>query len=135
MLSKSWLQGRAGLLLLLAPLLAVGCSGPDRPVTNGGDGTPSGAGGMTEGIEGRVTAPGTEPLEGVAVRPRSLDQPAAAIPEMAVVSEPDGHYSWRLSPGEYEIAFALEGYQPAAQRVTVRPRQITRLDVVLAPAP
>jgi hypothetical protein len=90
--------------------------------------------GLHEGVEGRVTAPGPKPLENVAVRPRSLDEPAAAIPEMAVVSEPDGHYSWTLRPGEYEISFAAEGYQPAARRVTVRPRQVTRLDVALEPA-
>jgi hypothetical protein len=90
--------------------------------------------GIHEGVEGRVTAPGPKPLENVAVRPRSLDEPAAAIPEMAVVSEPDGHYLWTLRPGEYEISFAAEGYQPAARRITVHPRQVTRLDVTLEPA-
>jgi len=124
----------AGLLLLaFAPLLAMGCADPDRPVASGGDATAAGRGG-SEGVEGHVTAPGQKPLAGVSVQPRSLDQPAAAIPEMAVVSEDDGQFHWSLRPGEYEISFALDGYQPETRRVTVRPREVTRLDVELLPA-
>jgi hypothetical protein len=131
------------MLLLLAPLLAAGCFGPDRhdpegpdhPESSDGSGAATAGGGIHEGVEAHVTAPGPKPLENVAVRPTSLDQPAAAIPEMAVVSEPDGHYSWTLHPGAYEISFAAEGYQPAARRITVHPRQVTRLDVALEPAP
>jgi hypothetical protein len=68
------------------------------------------------------------------VQPRSLDQPAAAIPEMAVVSTDDGHYEWSLRPGEYEMTFSLEGYRPATRRATVHPGEATRLDVELEPA-
>jgi hypothetical protein len=128
------LSGWAGILLLiLAPFLAMGCADPDRPVTSGGDATAAGRG-MSEGVEGRVTASGQKPLAGVSVQPRSLDEPATAIPEMAVISEDDGQYRWTLRPGEYEITFVLEGYQPATRRVTVRPRETTRLDVELEPA-
>lgn len=135
MLRNHLLRGRAGLLLLaFAPLLFAGCADPDRPVTNGGDATVAGRG-VSEGVEGRVTAPDQKPLAGVSVQPRSLDQPATAIPEMAVVSQDDGQYRWTLRPGEYEISFTLEGYQPATHRVTVRPRELTRLDVELEPAP
>jgi hypothetical protein len=134
MLRNRRLHRRAGLLLLVvAPLLAAGCSNPDRPVTNGRDAAVAGQG-ISQGVEGRVTASGQKPLAGVSVQPRSLDEPATAIPELAVVSMDDGQYEWSLRPGEYEIAFALEGYQPATRRVTVRPRQVTRLDVELEPA-
>jgi hypothetical protein len=140
--SENRLLRRAGLLLLLAPLLAAACFGPDRHAPDppdapdhpeSSDGAAPGDG-IHEGVEGRVTAPGPKPLEGVAVRPRSLDEPAAAIPEMAVVSEDDGHYSWTLRPGEYEISFVAAGYRPATRRVTVHPRQTARLDVTLQPA-
>jgi Carboxypeptidase regulatory-like domain len=120
-------------LLCLAPLLLAGCSGPDRSVNSGG-GASTGNQGIAEGIEGRVTGAGQKPLAGVSVQPRSLDEPAAAIPEMAVASEDDGQYHWSLRPGEYEISFALEGYQPATRKVTVRSREVTRLDVELEPA-
>jgi len=141
MSSRIRLSRRAGLLLLLAPLLAAGCfgsdrhdpEGPDHPVSSDGAGAAA-TGGLHEGVEGHVTAPGPKPLENVAVRPTSLDHPAAAIPEMAVVSEPDGHYAWTLRPGDYEISFTAEGYQPASRRVTVHPRQVIRLDVALEPA-
>jgi len=129
--------GGAGLLLLiLAPVLAAGCHDRDRPVTNGGDAattaSPAASQGISEGIEGRVTASG-QPLAGVSVQPRSLDEPATAIPEMAVVSMDDGQYQWTLRPGEYEITFVLDGYQPATRQVTVQPRQAARLDVELEP--
>jgi hypothetical protein len=78
-----------------------------------------------------VTDSGQKPLAGVSVQPRSLDQPATAIPEMAVVSMDDGRYEWSLRPGEYEITFTLDGYPPATRRITVRPREATRLDVQL----
>jgi len=133
---KVQLGGWAGLLLLVfAPLLAASCSDPNRPVTNGGDATATTASrGISAGVEGRVTAPGQKPLAGVSVQPRSLDEPATAIPEMAVVSEDDGQYQWTLDPGEYEITFSVEGYQPATRRVTVRSGEATRLDVELEPA-
>lgn len=119
------------LSLALAPLLAAGCHDRDRPVTNGGDATTAGSG-ISEGVEGRVTASG-QPLAAVSVQPRSLDEPATAVPEMAVVSEDDGQYRWTLRPGEYEITFVLDGYQPATRRATVQPGQATRLDVELEP--
>ena len=127
-----FLQWAGCLLLAFSPLLAMGCADPDRPVTNGGDAAAAGSE-ISEGVEGRVTATGQKPLAGVSVQPRPL-QPATAIPEMAVVSEDGGQYRWNLRPGEYEISFALEGYQPATHRVTVRPREVTRLDVELKPA-
>jgi hypothetical protein len=133
MRSNHHLRVWAGLLCLAPLLLLASCSGPDRSVNNGG-GASNGNQGIAEGVEGRVTAPGQKPLAGVSVQPRSLDEPAAAIPEMAVVSEDDGQYHWSLRPGEYEISFALEGYQPATQKVTVRSSQVTRLDVELEPA-
>jgi Carboxypeptidase regulatory-like domain len=134
MSSKSRFPWRAG-LLLLAPLLAAACFGPDHAVSSDGEGAAAADSGIHQGVEGHITAPGPKPLENVAVRPRSLDEPAAAIPEMAVLSEPDGHYSWTLSPGAYEIEFAAEGYQPATRRIVVRPGQTTRLDVLLEPVP
>jgi len=125
--------GWAGILLLiLAPFLAAGCADPDRPVSSGNDATVAGRG-VSDGVEGRVTAAG-RPLAGVSVQPRSLDEPAPAIPEMAVVSEDDGQYHWSLRPGEYEITFVLDGYQPATRKVTVRSGEATRLDVELEPA-
>ena len=134
MRSNHDLSKRVGILILaLIPLLAASCAGPDRPVASGGDAKVAERGGF-EGVEGRVTASGQKPLAGVSVQPRSLDEPAAAIPEMAVVSEDDGQYHWTLRPGEYELTFALDGYQPATRKVTVRPRQATRLDIELEPA-
>lgn len=136
------LRGLGGRLLLAAPFLfllsisSMGCSDPNRPVSNGGDATGDTKAAEPEsfeGVEGSVTAPGGKPLAGVSVQPRSLDEPSAAIPEMAVVSEEGGQYRWKLRPGEYEITFALEGYQPASHRVTVRAGEATRLDVELKP--
>lgn len=134
MLRNIWLQRSAGLLLAAPLLLVLGCLDPDRSVSSG-DGAGTERRGIDEGVEGHVTDSGGKPLADVAVQPRSLDQPTTAIPELMVISEQDGRYRWTLQPGEYELTFSVEGYQAATRRVTVRSREVSRLDVTLEPAP
>lgn len=134
MLCNLGLRRSAGLLLAAPLLLVLGCLDPDRSVSSG-DGAGTERRGIGEGVEGRVTDPDGKPLADVGVQPRSLDRPATAIPELAVVSEPDGQYRWTLEPGEYEMTFSVEGHETATRRVTVRPREVSRLDVTLEPAP
>src|SRR5262245_18120616 len=47
-------------------------------------------------VTGRVTGAGGAPVAGAAVLPRSLDDPAKAIPEMLVSTDADGAYQWTL---------------------------------------
>jgi hypothetical protein len=54
-------------------------------------------------VTGRILAADGTPVTGVVVTPRSLDVPAQPVPEMAVVTDARGAYTWSLAPGRYEL--------------------------------
>lgn len=84
-----------------------------------------------QGVEGRITDREGRPIAGALVVPRSLDVPSPPIPEIAIVSDEEGRYAWRLPPGRYEIAVSAAGYRGAVKEAVVRAGQVTRLDFVL----
>ncbi len=84
-----------------------------------------------QGVEGRITDRHGRPVGGALVTPKSLDEPSPPIPEIAIVSDEEGRYAWRLPPGRYEISVSAEGYRGAAKQAVVRPGEVTRLDFVL----
>jgi hypothetical protein len=102
---------------------------PDRPVSTDARTGPSPS---REGVTGRVLSPDRSPVAGAVVQPRSLDTPAKRVPELAVVTDGDGRYEWRLGPGEYEIAVSADGYRRSVVKATVRPGRTTTLDITLA---
>lgn len=97
-------------MALVAVLSACGeSSSPsaDRPAESGSipdAATPSGS--ALGDVGGRVLDASGKPRAGVPVIPRSLDDPSKPIPEMMVVSDTDGSYTWRLSAGRYELKAA-----------------------------
>lgn len=84
-----------------------------------------------QGVEGRITDSRGRPIAGALVVPKSLDEPSPPIPEIAIVSDEEGRYAWRLPPGRYQISVSAEGYRGAAKQAVVRPGEVTRLDFVL----
>jgi hypothetical protein len=100
---------------------------PDTPVT-GKAGLRTEIG---EGVKGRVTSRVGKPVRNTLVSAKSLDIPAKPVPEIAILTNGDGYYSWPLRPGDYKITVATDRHEAASERVTVRPREITRLDLVL----
>lgn len=84
-----------------------------------------------QGVEGRITDTQGRPVAGALVVPRSLDVPSPPIPEIAIVSDEEGRYAWRLPPGRYEISVSAAGYRGAVKEAVVRAGQVTRLDFVL----
>lgn len=54
-----------------------------------------------------------QPVAGAMVVPRSLDIPAVAVPELAVLTDQQGRYVWHLRPGRYEL-IARSGDQVSA---------------------
>ena len=103
---------------------------PDTPVSGqdvGGLYTEIG-----QGVRGRVISPTGNPVTNTLIKAKSLDVPAKPVPEIAILTDGDGYYSWPLRPGDYEITVATDGHETVSERVTVRPREITRLDFVLS---
>lgn len=73
---------------------------------------------IREGVTGIVLDVSGAPLAGVLVQPTSLGR-GGPVPEMAVMSGPDGRFTWRLGPGHYRFDAITEGGPVASANVTV----------------
>lgn len=72
-----------------------------------------------EGVTGVVLDASGVPVADVLVQPSSLDG-SSPIPEMAVMTGPDGHFTWKLQPGRYRLDVIVDGRAIASAGVTVR---------------
>ncbi len=114
-------------------LASSGCSysNEDSPVTSTGQ-----VGiGSVEGIVGRITDTRGRPVVGALVQPRSLDDPSPPIPEIAIVSDDNGRYTWQLSPGSYELSVSADGYRGMTKLTKVKAGQAATLDFTLERTP
>jgi hypothetical protein len=71
-----------------------------------------------------------EPLRDIVVLAKSLDKPAPAIPDIAIVTNAAGRYLWALPAGQYELTFIQDGRKFASRRVAVRQDKLTQLDIL-----
>jgi hypothetical protein len=123
-------------IIIALAVLSVGTIGcaqggiPDAPIA-----APSTAGGgppaISQGVTGLVSDESGQPVARALVQPRSLEANSPAIPEIAVFSDGSGQYSWRLSPGRYEVTVTLDGFQPITLPVSVTSSQVTTLNFTL----
>lgn len=105
--------------------------GGDRPVSSDDPGQSASRDAVMGTVTGVVTR-GAAPVVGAAVLPRSLDDPSQPIPELAVETDADGRYSWRLRPGRYELAVHEgEGEAVVTRPVTVTAGETATLDITL----
>ncbi|MDQ3280202.1 MAG: TonB-dependent receptor [Acidobacteriota bacterium] len=85
--------------------------------------------GTTGSLTGTVTSTDGSPLPGVNV---TVSSPSL-LGTRSVVTEATGNYSFpSLPPGNYNVAFELEGMQRVDRKVTVSLSQTSRADVSLA---
>jgi hypothetical protein len=117
----------AALILLGSSVFSYG--NKDSPVISTG-GADAGTG-IVEGIAGQITDSRGRPVAGAFIQPRALDDPSPPVPEIAIVSDGDGRYTWRLFPGTYEISVSAEGYRGISKQATVKPRQQVTMDFTL----
>ncbi len=90
---------------------------------------------ITEGLMGRIMDIDGYPVRGALIQPQSLDDPSPPIPDIAILSDNDGWYQWRLFPGAYEISVFAERYQTATRRIIIKAGQVINVDLILKPAP
>ena len=138
--AATWLRPQ-GVLNETAPIVVVflphhrtgwwaSPSSPDRPESGGNghsaarqlrkgsqDGSP-----ITTGTRSKAPSVGAAPL----------DPGGPAVPEIAIVSDANGHYQWPLRAGRYELTVVAEGYQRVSKKVAVRAGEVTTLDFVLS---
>jgi len=126
---KHWL---AVVTVMLATFSICHCANLDMPISDDRQLGPRRS--IMEGVQGRVTDTMGHPVVGALITPTSLDTPSQAIPDIAIVTDQEGHYAWRLLPGNYMIAVFANGYVRAAQPVTVKAHETAQLDFVLEPA-
>ncbi|MFI6760087.1 carboxypeptidase-like regulatory domain-containing protein [Micromonospora sp. NPDC050417] len=84
-------------------------------------------------VTGRVLGADGSPVAGVAVAPRSLENPARPIPELVVTTDNQGTFQWTLEPGRYEFQVqpvgAASAVRAAPQTTTVTIGQTVTLDL------
>jgi hypothetical protein len=123
-----WALGRGLVAVLVLASCFVREHEQDQPVTDRG--TASGNE-KVEGVAGFIRDPAGRPIRSAVIRSMGLAVPSPPIPEIAIVSDKDGYYVWRLVPGPYEISVSAEGYRSASKRARVEPGRQARLDFTL----
>jgi hypothetical protein len=89
----------------------------------------------SQGLTGTVRDDAGMPVIGAMVTPRSLQSSGPPIPELAILSNQDGRYTWPLPPGNYELIVSADYHAPARGRATVRSGAVSTLDFVLRREP
>ena len=111
---------------------AVACAGPTRPNdARSSDDAPQPARALAEGVTGEIKDENGGALDGATIIPKSLGANGSAVPEIAILSGPNGRYQWPLKAGSYDVTVRADGYQDVTQPVTVSPGAVTTLDFVL----
>ena len=115
--------------VLLVQVVLFGSAGQDEPIRHDpGSGEPTTA---EEGVAGRVTDTFSNPISDAIVEARSLENPSIAVPEIAILTDANGHYVWTLPPGKYEISISAAGFRQVAKEAVVTAQRQTRLDFTL----
>lgn len=127
-------------VLALVLLAACGSGGgtaaspedPDEAPVTGSAGDATGPGPVGRGaVEGVVRAAGGAAVAGVLIVPVPLDDPAPAVPELAVVTDDGGGYRWDLPGGRYEMRAVRDGAVVGSVEVDVAENATASADIVL----
>jgi hypothetical protein len=121
--------------LLLALMLAAGIVG--ACADHGGSGSPPTATAKASGpplwgtVVGTVHDGSGRAVGGVLIVPAAADASVTDIPEIAVTTDQEGHYEWRLRPGRYTLTARLAGRSSAPVPVTVEAATRAAADLIL----
>ena len=127
-------------VLALVLLAACGSDGgtaaspeaPDEAPVTGSAGDATGPGPVGRGaVEGVVRAAGGAAVAGVLIVPVPLDDPAPAVPELAVVTDAGGGYRWDLPGGRYQMRAVRDGTVLGSTDVEVAADVTAPGDIVL----
>ena len=112
------------LVVLVGAVLALtACGGGDggagSPQPVSGSASPPAAPAVRE-VEGTVRDAAGRPLPGALVVPRPTDPGTPGVPEIAILSDAGGRFSWPLRPGSYELTAQLGERRSTAVAVEVK---------------
>jgi hypothetical protein len=118
-------RGIGCLLSLLAASACAQTGGLDAPVSDTNAAAAPSA--MDEGITGSVVTAAGQPVAGAFIQVSAAGASSGPIPDIAVLSDADGNFVWRLQPGSYRIAALVNGREVASAEVTVSAGSVTTL--------
>jgi hypothetical protein len=84
---------------------------------------------LGEGIAGIVTTEAGEPVEGVFVQAFPLDPSAGPIPDIAIMTDAAGRFSWPLQPGNYRLTFMIDGETVAEAEAAVELNRVSGIEI------
>ncbi len=90
-------------------------------------GTP---GRIAQGVSGMVTDRGGAPVAGARVDAISLDEPRRPVPDIAILSDARGEFTWPLAPGRYRLTVKAGAQELATVVIEVVAGAVTRLRLV-----
>ena len=126
-------------LVMLAFLAALACgcvmedrvSDPDQPVRSVTDAANNPQ--IAQGITGRVSTATGQPIVDARITAQSLDHPARPIPDVAMLSDAQGVFTWPLPPGKYRISAISDEGEIASRPAIVTAGAVTTIDLSAKP--
>ncbi len=115
-------------MLLAAGLggCTAGAASPDTPRSSD-DGA---AGRITQGITGTVTRADGTPIAGAFIAATSLDRPSPPIPEIAILTNEAGRFTWPLRPGRYRVTALVDGAEVGSANTQVTRGKLSEVRIV-----
>jgi hypothetical protein len=110
-----------------AAMVAAALGAPPGPVA-----AAAAAQASTQGLTGRVVSKDGRPVAGVLVLPQAAGADSGPIPDIAVFTDADGRFTWRLKPGRYNVSFLVDGRVRARETVAIAAERATAITVRLA---
>lgn len=104
----------------------AGAGAPDTPRSSDA----STEGRITQGITGTVTRPDGTPVAGAFIAATPLDRPAPPIPEIAILTNEAGRFTWPLRPGRYRLTAMHEGDEVGAATAEVTAGALSEVRIV-----
>lgn len=105
---------------------AAGTDSPDTPRSS----DESAEGMITQGITGTVTRTDGSPVAGAFIAASSLDRPAPPIPEIAILTNEAGRFTWPLQPGRYRLTALVDGEEIGTATAAVTPGTLSEVRIV-----
>jgi hypothetical protein len=80
---------------------------------------------VAEGVMGRLLQPEDIPISYAMISVTSLDKPSRPVPDIAILTDAKGRFTWPLRPGSYRLRAVVNGNEIAEAAVSVQSGQVT----------
>ncbi len=120
-----------GIWLLLCRDVTALADGNETPVSSEYTGVVKAA--DSTGVHGHVQTPSGNPVVDASILVKSLDQPAPAVPEMAMITDSNGNFNWPLPRGKWQVTVISLSGKRVSKNVTVGRSGPAKVNFILSP--